>query len=219
MTGPLQPLAGVVAGFISMAAYLPYAYDIVRGTARPNRATWLIWTVAGGLLFASYNAAAGGAARWVPLSDTLGPALIAVLALRYGKGGWNWFDLGCLAIAGSSVFAWVLTGSPAVSLNINLFLALLGALPTFRSVYRDPGAEPTLVWCAFLLGNMLNLAAVEHWSWRSGAYPAYAVLAAGFVNMLIYRPALRRIISIFERPRADGKLLRSPRTADLHVET
>ena len=171
-----------------MLAYLPYAYDIVRGAARPNRATWLIWTVVGGLLFASYTAAAGGAARWVPLSDTLGPALIAALAIRYGKGGLNWFDLGCLTVAGLSVLGWVLTGSPLVSLNINLCLALLGGLPTFRSVYRDPAAEPPLVWCAFLLSNMLNLLAIEHWSWSSGAYPVYAVLAAWLVNVLIYRP-------------------------------
>lgn len=195
MTGSLQSLAGIVAGLISMVAYLPYAYDVIRAAARPNRATWLIWTVVGGLLFASYSAAAGGAARWVPLSDTLGPALIAVLAFRYGKGGMNWFDLGCLAVAGFSVLGWALTGSPIISLNINLFLAPLGALPTLRSVYRDPAAEPALVWCAFLLSNMLNLVAVEHWSWRSGAYPVYAVLAAGFVNVLICRPALRRIIN------------------------
>jgi hypothetical protein len=179
-----------------MLAYLPYAYDIVRGTARPNRATWLIWTVVGGLLFASYSAAAGGAARWVPLSDTLGPGLIAMLAFRYGKGGLSWFDLACLAIGGLSVLGWVLTGSAMVSLNINLFLALLGALPTFRGVYRDPAAEPAIVWCAFLLGNMLNLAAVEHWSWRSGAYPAYTVFAAGLISVLIFRPAVRRIILI-----------------------
>jgi len=195
VTRSLHSLAGVVAGLISMAAYLPYAYDVIRGAARPNRATWLIWAIVGGLLFASYSAAAGGAACWVPLSDTLGPALIAVLAVRYGEGGMNWFDVACLTIAGFSVLGWVITGSPMISLSINLFLALLGALPTLWSVYREPSAEPVLVWCAFLMGNLLNLVAVEHWNWRSAAYPVYAVLAAGLVNVLICWPALGRMIN------------------------
>jgi hypothetical protein len=219
VTGSIQSSAGVIAGVISLVAYVPYAYDLMRGAARPNRATWLIWTLAGGLLFASYSVAGGGAARWVPLSDTLGPAIIAALAIRYGKGGFSWFDLGCLAIAGLSVLAWVLTGSPAISLNVNLFLAVVGAVPTFRSVYRDPNAEPALVWGAFLLSNTLNLAAVEAWSWSSGGYPVYAVLAAGLVNLLIHRPALRRPILVLPRRRDGGTLPGLLQNADRHAQT
>ena len=193
MTGYIQSSAGIIAGVISLVTYVPYAYDVIRGTARPNRATWLIWALSGGLLFASYSAAAGGAARWVPFSDALGPAIIAVLAIRYGKGGFSWFDVGCLTIAGFSVLGWMLTGSPATALNINVLLAFMGAVPTFRSVYRDPDAEPALVWGAFLLSNSLNLAAVEAWSLSSGLYPVYAVLAAGLVNVLIHRPRSGRL--------------------------
>ncbi len=94
MTHSLQSSAGVAAGVISLLAYFPYARDIVRGVARPDRATWLIWSVVGGLLFASYAAAAGGAALWVPLSDALGPALIVVLTIRSGEGGLSRFDYG-----------------------------------------------------------------------------------------------------------------------------
>ncbi len=140
MNSSQQAFCGFLAGFISIAAYVPYARDTARGIARPNRATWVIWSVVGGLLFASYNAAAGGSARWVPLSDAVGPAFIAVLAICYGEGGWNWFDLGCLLLAGLSVIAWALTGSPTLALSINLFLCVLGAIPTFgtRTIVQPP---------------------------------------------------------------------------------
>jgi hypothetical protein len=97
-----------MAGVISLAGFLPYVVAILRRKARPNRATWIIWTTVGGLLFASYDASAGGAARWVPLSDALGPATIAVLSLRHGEGGFTRFDLGCLALAAGSVVGWAL---------------------------------------------------------------------------------------------------------------
>ena len=213
MTIPLQTLGGVLAGCISLFAYLPYARETVRGVARPNRATWLIWSVVSGLLFASYNAAAGGAARWVPLSDALGPAVIAVLAIRYGKGGWAWLDVACLTLAGLSVIGWVLTGSPMVSLWINLLLLFLGAIPTFRNLYFHPASEPALAWRLFLLSDLLNLLAIEHWAWASAAYPAYIALTAGVINALICRPALKRVINFpslhCRAPQAAGSLIRS----------
>lgn len=201
-------LAGLVAGFLSLIAYLPYALDTMRGNAQPNRATWIIWTVVGGLLFASYNAAAGGAARWVPLADALGPALIAALAMRHGKGEWNRLDVGCLVLAGVSLIGWRLTGSPVVTLQINLFLAFLAAIPTFCSAYRNPGSEPPLVWGLFLLSNVLNLLAIDEWNWTSAAYPLYTVFTAGLVNALIW--------GAFPRPGAVAKSSESQKIADLH---
>lgn len=207
----LATLGGLIAGFLSLIAYLPYARDTIRGVAQPNRATWIIWSIVGGLLFASYNAAAGGAARWVPLADALGPVLIAMLAARYGRGGWNRLEVACLLLAGLSVIGWVLTGSPMVTLGINLLLAFLGAIPTFRNVYYHADTEPPLAWRLFLLSNVLNLLAIQHWSWSSAAYPVYAVFTAGLVNALICRPALRL--------RARGRWPESPETADLRGVT
>src|SRR5690242_16152022 len=119
----LQPLAGGVAGFISLAAFVPYASSVVRGSARPSYTTWLVWTVVGVLLFASYDAGVGGAARWVPLTDALGPAAIAAIAFRYRQRELSSLDVTCLVLAGLSVIAWMFTGSPVVTLGINLFVA------------------------------------------------------------------------------------------------
>jgi hypothetical protein len=203
----LQALCGEVAGVLSLIAYAPYARATVRNAAQPNRATWIIWSLVGGLLFASYNAAAGGASRWVPLADTLGPAIIATLALRYGKGGWTPLDAGCLVLAGCSVIGWALTGSPMVALGINVVLAFLGAVPTFRSVYLYPDAEPALVWRLFLFSNLLNLLAIERGSFSS-VYPVYAVFTSGCVNLLLCRPG--------PRPRVRPEFSKSHQIANLH---
>jgi hypothetical protein len=188
----MHSLTGVVAGVISITAFLPYAHSVVSCNLRPSSVTWLIWTVVGGLLFASYDAVGGGAARWVPLTDALGPAVIAYFSLSYRQGGFSRFDVGCLALAAGSVIAWVWTGSPAVALAINLFIALLGALPTFRNAYRNPASEPALAWGMFLLGNLLNLMAIEDWSLRSAAYPVYAVLVSGLMNVLLFPRLAKR---------------------------
>jgi len=180
-----QTVVGRIAGVISLLGFLPYVVAVLRRKARPNRATWLIWTAVGGLLFASYDASAGGSARWVPLSDALGPLMIAVLSLRYGEGGFTRFDRGCLMLAAVSVVAWALTGSALVALAINLFIDLLGALPTMRKAYADPASESALTWRIFLFGNVLNLLAIQRWNVGSAAYPIYVVLVSGIVNVLL----------------------------------
>lgn len=182
-----QSAVGYAAGIISLAGFFPYAAAIVRRRARPNRATWLIWSVVSALLFASYDASVGGAARWVPLSDTVGTAAIAALSFRYGEGGLGRFDLACLGLAILSAFAWMLTGSAEMALGMNVFVAVLGALPTVRKAHVDPASESLLTWCIFLAGNSLNLVAIEAWSVKSAAYPLYAALVAALVTGLLLR--------------------------------
>jgi hypothetical protein len=186
-----QTVVGWIAGVISLLGFLPYAVAVLRRTARPNRATWVIWTIVGSLLFASYDASVGGAARWVPLGDVIGTAVIAVLSIRDGEGGVGRFDLGCFGLAGLSVIGWALTGTAALALDINIFLALLGALPTIRKAYKDPTSESALTWRIFFVGNALNLVAIEAWSVQSAAYPLYTALMAALMNALLHRDARR----------------------------
>ena len=195
MSSSWQSVVGYAAGAISLAGFLPYAVAIVRRRARPNRATWIIWSVVSALLFASYDASVGGAARWVPLSDAIGTAVIAVLSFRHGEGGLGRFDRACLGLAGVSAVGWGLSGSAEVALGMNVFVAVLGALPTVRKAYLDPASESLLTWCIFLSGNALNLVAIEAWSLKSATYPLYAALVAALVVALLLAPARCRAVS------------------------
>jgi hypothetical protein len=184
---PLRLLIGGAAGFISLAGFVPYGRSVVRG-ARPSYATWLVWAIVGFLLFASYDTGVGGTARWVPLTDALGPAAIAAIAWRYRKSELTRFEGVCLVLAGLSLVAWVLTGSPLSALTINLFIAFLGALPTLWKTYRDPGSESIVAWRLFFVANTLNLGAIGVWDLRTAAYPVYAVVISGMMNLLLSAP-------------------------------
>src|SRR5207248_2703381 len=80
---------GQLAGAISFLGFVPYIIEIVQGKTRPNRATWWIWAVVGAMLCASSYASGARHALWVPLSYVIGPLATALLALKYGEGGWD----------------------------------------------------------------------------------------------------------------------------------
>jgi len=182
----LSVMAGRIAGVLALLAFIPYIAAILRRKARPNRATWWIWSVMGFLLGASYLAAGADRTIWVAVGYAVGPLVTAALSVKYGEGGWSRFDRGCVVGAAAGVAAWSLTGSPLAALVIFLFIDLMGALPTVRKCWRDSASEDRLTWALFLAGNTLNLFAVERWTFAIAAYPLYMFLGSGVIVALLF---------------------------------
>lgn len=182
---------GLLAGLLSLAAFVPYIIAIVKGATKPNRATWWIWTTNGLILLASYYATGAESTVWVAVGYFVGSLLTAVLALRYGEGGWSPFDRSCLLGAALGLLFWWMFNSSIVALVTTLFVDFAGALPTIRKAYRAPETEDRVAWALFISGNTVNLFAVEAWSFGIAVYPVYMFLASGTIAALVLRPRLR----------------------------
>ena len=182
---------GLLAGLLSLAAFVPYIIAIVKGATKPNRATWWIWTINGLILLASYYASGAESTVWVAVGYFVGSLLTAVLALRYGEGGWSPFDRSCLLGAALGLLFWWMFNSSIVALVTTLFVDFAGALPTIRKAYRAPETEDRVAWGLFISGNTVNLLAVEAWSFAIAVYPVYMFLASGTIAVLVLRPRLR----------------------------
>jgi hypothetical protein len=180
-----QEIIGRIAGIISLVGFVPYILTILQGKTRPNRVTWWIWTVIGGMLCASYYSAGARYTLWVPISYVIGPLTIAVLSIKYGEGGWNKFDRLCLYGASVSLVLWWLLGSPLIALMINILIDLFGALPTIRKSYYEPETEDRLSWSLFLTGNSINLSAIQNWSLATSIYPLYLLSISAIIMTLI----------------------------------
>jgi hypothetical protein len=50
------PVLGVLAGVVGIADTIPYVRDTIRGSTRPHRGTWLIWSVLAIVVFLSQRA-------------------------------------------------------------------------------------------------------------------------------------------------------------------
>ena len=86
-----------------------------------------------------------------------------------------------------SLLLWALTGNPLVALGLNILVDLIGALPTVRKAWSDPGSEDRLAWGLFFAANAVNLAAVEAWTFSGAGYPVYLFGITGLVSALLWR--------------------------------
>lgn len=184
----ITEIAGKIAGIISFIAFIPYIVAILRKKTRPNRASWWIWTVLGITLGTSYYFSGAEHTIWVPVSYAVGPFIVAILSIKYGEGGWNRFDLFCLGATVISLVLWALFRTPLVALFINLFIDLLGALPTIKKTYKDPKSEDPIAWILFFCGNTCNLFAIEELRFAILAYPVYMFLVSSLIMALVVWP-------------------------------
>jgi hypothetical protein len=184
----ITAIAGKVAGIVSLAAFIPYIIAILRGKGkiRPNRATWWIWTAVGFMLGASYYSSGANHTIWVPVSYIIGPFITAIISIKYGEGGWTPFDRICLLGAGISAILWWIFSSPVVALYVNIFIDLMGALPTIRKAYHEPESEDRIAWALFITGNIINLFAIETRTFTISAYPIYMFLCCGTITFLVF---------------------------------
>ena len=184
----LVVLAGLAAAALQALGFLLIASAVLRGAARPNRYSWLIWSVVAALAAASSWQAG---ATW-PLAgaamNALGCVLILTLALRHGAGGRNPVDTTCLAIAGSGLALWLLTDEPVAGLVLFLGADASGAVPTIRNVLVDPARESVIGWAILALAGAAAVLSVESsqwvWSWTGFGHWGGAVYVA-VVNLVV----------------------------------
>lgn len=195
----VKTIAGLVAGVLSFVAYIPYAWAIIKTRndekpVKPNRATWAIWAVVSLMLLASYRSAGASYTIGVPIAYAVCSIIIFFISLKYGDGGWTWFDRWCLAIAAGSAIVWWITGSPLTALVANLGVDLADALPTIKKAYLNPASESRTAWAMFFLGNSANLFAVEYFTFAIAAYPIYMFLGCGAIaTLVLFKPRMKKV--------------------------
>jgi hypothetical protein len=181
-------ILGMAAGLILLLGNIPYILSIRRGDTRPNRVTWGIWTTIGFILVGSYYAIGATNTLWLPISQVISQLIITYYAFKYSKGRWQKLDRICLAGAGLSLLLWWRSGSPLVALAMNIAMDILGAIPTIKKIYSEPDSEDLLFWVMAFSASVLNLFAIESFTWSFVVFPLYLFMLNITVLILLTRP-------------------------------
>jgi uncharacterized protein with PQ loop repeat len=180
----IHQMLGILAGILSILGYIPYIISIIKGKTQPNKATWFIWTLVGGLLAFSYLAEGDQNTIWLPLGYFLGPLITAILSVRYGYAVWTKLDIVCIIAALISIIPWILSKDATMTLLINVIIDASGALPTLVKTYREPETEDFTAWVIFFIANTIQLFAISEWGFAA-IYPIYLFFLAGSIVGLV----------------------------------
>ncbi|MDB5161013.1 MAG: hypothetical protein JWO96_393 [Candidatus Saccharibacteria bacterium] len=185
-----QTLA-ILSVILILAAGPPYVLDILRKKTKPQRATWLIFTVLGLIAFIS-QLQLGATWSLVFLGlDTLGSLAVLILSIPYGVGGFSILDKYALSVATVGVLIAILAREPIIALLGVMAADLAGALPTIHKAYIAPDSETTISWLLVGTAALLGAFTVGKMDFNLLIYPIYltiiqyAIPIAQFVGLRV----------------------------------
>lgn len=183
-------LLGAAVEFLGI---VPYVKDTINGTTKPNRVTWLLWSVAP-LIGAAAAISDGVGWPAIPVFMAgITPLTVFVASFVNRKAVWklNTSDYlyGILSLL--ALFLWKITYRVDVAIILSIASDALATLPTLKKSWSHPGTETTTAYLTTLFGALTSFSAFENWSFSECAFPIYLVITFTILPSVIYYRQLR----------------------------
>jgi hypothetical protein len=176
---------GLLAGATSLAAIAPYIRDVFRGTTRPHRGSWLIWSVLSIVALASQLADGATWSIVMVVVQALITGLVFLLSISRGVGGVSRSDVAIIAIAGLGVVAWAVSSTPVVATSSTIFADMLGIGLMTPKTWRDPRSETFATYVLGGVSGVLSAFAVGKLDVSLLIFPLWIALASSIIAAVI----------------------------------
>ncbi len=176
MSADLFWMFGLLSGILSAACYIPYIRGIIRQEVKPERASWLIWSVLTVIGFFSNLAIGATHSLWLPGIQGLGVIIVFLLSLRIGYGGLLRRDIVTLILSALTLAIWYFTKQPLIALYLTVLIDCMGGYLTIVKAYEEPQTETPLTWALSGLAGFFAILSVGRWEVSLLLYPLYIFL-------------------------------------------
>jgi len=186
----LAALLGVLAGLVGVFDTIPYLRDVLKGSTRPHRGTWLIWSALAVVVCLSQWADGASWSLIMLMTQAVLTTTVFAVAIVHGQGGTTIAELVLMTVAAVGVTGWLLSGEPLVATVCVVAADLIAAAMMVPKTYRDPESETLATFVYASIGGALAAAAVgvaDDAAVTLLLYPIYYCLANGAIAVLIHR--------------------------------
>jgi len=188
----------IVAAIGSLSAALVYIRSMFRGNTKPNRVTWLMWSVAPLIAFAASASSGVGWAALPVFMSGFSPLLILSASFLAKKAYWKLskFDYACGLLSAFALVLWWVTKEPNVAIAFAIASDGLAAVPTFTKSWRFPETESVWPYIIGVFGAASSYTAIIMWTFSAYAFPTYLIV----VNLLVLMALYNRLLFKRKRP-------------------
>lgn len=180
----MRNILSAIAGILFLIGFIPYIREILKGVAKPSKASWIIWTtldlvvIAGMWAKHSLNGQIIGAFS--------GSVITTILALKYGKPGWTWVDKTCLAGGALGIVLWRAFDDADIGIAIGMAIVMLGTIPTIVSAWKNPAHESRMAWTIFFVSCIFAIGAIPAWTVADALQPLVYLTGESVMVLILY---------------------------------
>ncbi len=178
-----------VGAIVMFGGVLSYTWATLRGETKPNRVTWLLWSIAP--LIGTAAALSDGVrlATLPVLVAGVSPLMVFVASFVNKKSYWKLekLDYICGSIAILALILWRITDDPIVAIQFAILSDALAALPTLIKSWKFPETESGIAYTTSLFGTATSFFAFKTGDFSEWAFPVYLVTINALIAFAIYR--------------------------------
>jgi hypothetical protein len=174
----------IVGTLIAAAGSVAYLIDTLKGKVKPNRVSFLLWSVAPLIAFFAQIQQGVGLESLMTLSAGFLPFTVFIASFSNKKAKWKLtrFDLMCGIMSIAGLALWMITKVGNVAIFFSIVADGLAAVPTIVKAYKYPDTEIAWPWIASVLGVVLTLLTLSTFTFANCGFILYILV----VNTLIY---------------------------------
>jgi hypothetical protein len=177
----------IVGAIIAAVGTLSYLIDTLKGKVKPNRVSFLLWSLAP--LIAFFAEIKQGVGIQALMTFVVGflPLTIFIASFVNKKAEWKLtrFDLICGAMSIVGLILWYITKSGNIAIIFSILADGLAALPTVVKSFNYPETESAWPYFASTISGILTLLTVKVWNLATVGFPLYITLITLVIFSLV----------------------------------
>lgn len=184
----------IIGAIVSLYGIASYIKETIKGNTKPNRITWLMWSIAP--LIAAVAAFSDGV-RWATLPVFIagfGPLLVFLASFINKKSYWKLekFDYLCGLCSFLALALWWITKEPIIAIVFAIASDAFAAIPTLIKSWKYPETETIDAYIAGLFSALTSFAAIKMWNFAEVAFPVYLVIVSSLLVLSVSRKRFKK---------------------------
>jgi hypothetical protein len=178
----------VIAGAIIAAiGGLSYLIDTIKGKVKPNRVSFLMWSLAPLIAFVAELKQGVGLQSLMTFEVGFLPLTIFIASFFNKNAKWKLtrFDLTCGVLSLIGLILWYITASGNVAIVFSILADGLAALPTVVKSFNFPETESSWTYFSSTLSATITLLTVKVWDLANAGFPLYILLVTLLISVLV----------------------------------
>ena len=169
-----------------------YIKETIRGKTKPNRVSWLLWSIAP---FIAVAAAISDGVGWSILPVFMAgfnPSLVFIASFINPKAYWKLtrFDYLCGFFSILALVLWGVTREPIVAVAFAIVSDAFASVPTIAKMWKYPKTETVTPFFASLFSAGTSFLAIQTWNFTAYAFPVYLDIVSNVIIFAFYRRRL-----------------------------
>ena len=183
-----------LGAIVQLIGIFSYIKDTLKGKTKPNKITWLMWSIAPMIATVAALSSGVGISILPVFMSGFGPFLVFISSLANKNSYWKLqkFDYFCGAFSILALILWIITKNPNIAILFSILSDASAAAPTIIKAWKHPETESINAYTTGLFNIFTGFFAIQTWNFSSLAFSVYLIISNTLITLFIWRGKIQK---------------------------